>query len=179
MFAVADELVKVLPPTWSNLAPSLRGFAIGALGESLAAMPTNLLIADGRAGTVFRLGLLNIPLAWFAFAVACWIGGLSSFVTAWSALNIIGAFLLLAVAAGNRKEWWADLRAVGRALLASVLMAGCIQFVLRITDTAGTRLGLPVGIAVGVIAYILFARLLLREEFRRGTRLVLSALTRR
>ncbi len=179
MFAVADELVKVLPASWSHLAPTLRGFAIGALGESLVSMPTNLLIADGRAGTVFRVGLFTIPLAWFAFAIASWVGGLESFVAAWSALNIASAFVFLAVAAGNVREWLADLHSVGRAILASVLMAGGIHLVLRITGTAGTRLGLPIGVSAGLILYILFARLLLGEEFRRGVRLLLSALMRR
>jgi len=178
ILAVADELVTVLPPSWSGLAPTLKIFAVGAVIESLGPMPTALLTAEGRSDTVFRLGLFVIPWAWLVFGVGAWMGTLSAFAVAWSVMNIVGGIVFLSVAAGNRKEAIRVLASLIRPIVAAVLMCLGVTLLLRVTGTSGRRSGLLVGIPAGVLLHYGLCSVLLPAETRRAVKLIRSALGR-
>jgi O-antigen/teichoic acid export membrane protein len=176
--AVANELVTVLSSRWSGLAPVIKGLAVGSVAAPLAMLSTTLLTADGRSGTVFRLGLFTIPVVWAGAGLAALFGGLSSFVTAWSALTIVNSIVFLSVPAADLGGAIRILRSVGRPVLAAALMGVGVTLVLRVTGTAGHRIGLPLGILAGAIFYLGFGRLLMKDDMQRGLRLFGSALRR-
>jgi O-antigen/teichoic acid export membrane protein len=178
-FAVADELVVVLPARWAGLAPTLKGLALGAAVEPLAMLPATLLTAEGRPRTVMRLGLLMIPVAWAGVGLAAWQGSLAAFVAAWLAINLVGVVVYFAAAAGGLRRAGPSLRAVGVPLLAAALMSAGVEALQWATGTAGRAPGLPLGIGAGLALYLAAARVLLRHDLGRALRLVGSALRRR
>ncbi|MEO5769889.1 MAG: oligosaccharide flippase family protein [Polyangia bacterium] len=178
VFAVADELVAVLSPSWAQLAPTLKGFAVGASVEPLASLPIAWLMAQGRSGTLLRLGLFMIPLAWIGYGAAAWFGTLQAFVAAWTIISAVNVVVFLVVPAENARQRIAVLRAPIRPLLAAMLMAAGVELMQRLTGTANHRWGLAVGIVTGVPLYAGLAHLLLREDFARTRRLVLSSVRR-
>jgi O-antigen/teichoic acid export membrane protein len=176
--SIADEFVTVLSVRWSGLAPVIKGLAVGASVGPLAMFSTTLLTADGRSRTVFRLGLLVIPLVWTGSALAALVGGLSSFVFAWSALTIISTVVFLSMPAVNLGGAISILRSVERPMLAAGLMGAGVEALQQVTGTAGHRIGLPLGIVAGAILYLGIGRLLMKDDMLRALRLLRSALHR-
>jgi PST family polysaccharide transporter len=177
--AVADELVTVLSARWIGLAPAIKGLGVGAVAAPLAMLSTTLLTADGRSGTVFRIGLFTIPLVWTGAALAALFGGLSSFVIAWSAMTIVNAIIVLGIPAADLGGAVRILRSVGRPVLAAALMGAGVELLQRVTGTAGHRSGLPLGVVAGALLYLGFGRVLMKDDLLRALRLLGSALGRR
>jgi O-antigen/teichoic acid export membrane protein len=178
VIAVADEVVRILPASWTNLAPTLRGFAIGAAVEPLPFLAIALLTAQGRSGTLLRLGLITIPITWVGFALAAWFGGLASFVITRSVLSVLGAIIFLGVTAESVGEALAVLRALRPPLLAAILMAGIVEGVQRLSGTSGKAIGLPIGVVAGVASFVGLVHVFMPEDFLRARRLVLSSFRR-
>lgn len=179
IFAVAPEVVALLPARWSGLVPTLRILSVGTLVEPLAWYSFAVLSAQGRSKTLFRLGLLLVPIGW----IGSLLGGLAGLAewlaaasVAWSAAHAVGmAALVWRPLALNRSIIWR----LAVPLMAALTMAGAVRAVLAVTDTDGRRVGLVVGVATGVLIYGLALCTVLRADRDRLIDLLRGALWRR
>jgi O-antigen/teichoic acid export membrane protein len=179
LFVVAEELVTLLPREWHGLAPVLRYFSIGMLIQPMGALPLSRLIAEGRAHVVLRLGLLAIPISWIGYSIAAHFGGVLAFVAAWSAIYIVIASIHLIVVAGDATNLLKAAQALAPPLFAAIGMGIIVHFVQAATHTAGTKMGLAIGVGAGIISYAALVRVTMPRDIARARGAIASLLRRR
>lgn len=169
---VAPDLVPVVfGAKWHPAIRVLQLLALAGMAQSLITSNWSALQALGRAGTLLRLNLFVTAVIVGSFAAGLhWgiVGVAAGFAIArwlllipdnWVTGSALGVRLRDALAAG------------ATALVPAVAMAAAVAAVRYGLEQAGLPAGarLPIEIAVGFVAYPLFARLLtpgLVEEFR-------------
>jgi hypothetical protein len=156
----------------------LQVVAFGFLLEPLGYLCFVVLQAQGRARALVRFALALLPFSWAGSIVGVWCHSVPMVVGAWGIVNCSGAVVLLVLVwrSLGLGPWF--LRMVLSPLLGAAIMGACVRVVLRLTHLTGTRTGLVVGIAVGVMAYAAYAIMCLRAPVGRVLGLVARALRR-
>ena len=160
--AIAEEIVALLPPKWSGLAPALRCLALAAMFEPTGFLSISVATAEGRTSALLRATFVIVPVNWAASAVGALSGDATVFFAAWAISNAFGGLVLYQVAARSLELDSPVPRGWLGPVALSVVMAAVVRGVLWLLHLEGTRVGFAVGAAVGVAVYgvlvVLFQR---------------------
>lgn len=173
VYAIAPEIVALLPARWSVLSWPLRIYALGSLAEPLGWYALTSATARGKSAALLRSGLTLIPVGWCAALFGALSGSVLWLIAAWNVANLVGAALLL-------HTIWRDLglraKLLWRALLVphviGIAMVIAVRLALHGTGLAGQGPGALVGAAVGVALYVSLLLLFERAEALRFVSLV-------
>lgn len=171
VFAIADEIVALLPPRWSDLSAALQVFALTALFDPLGLLSVSIATADGHGKGLLRAALWIMPMCWGTALLGVWSDNPLWFYILWGAASGGGGLLIFLVA---RRTLRLD-QSFATELLWPVgiaaVMAAAVRIVVWLTDTGGTRTGFVLGAATGVALYTCLSWLLRRDAILRVFRL--------
>ena len=175
LFALAGEVVAFLPARWASLAPALRLFALAGLIEPVTYLSIAVATAGGHGPALLRCAAVLVPLWWGAAAVGVLTGSGTGFFACWSVANVVAGTLLWRLARHDAPAAATLAGAYAWPLALSVLMLLPVRGVLAVLQVQGTRAGLAIGVATGVVTYAALSWGLRREATRRAVRLLRPA----
>jgi O-antigen/teichoic acid export membrane protein len=178
-FAIAPEVVALLPAKWAGLAPLLRVYALVTLVLPFNYLSLSVLIAHGRASILFRTAVALIPVCWLGAALGALSGSVLAMVIAWAFAITVGASVAFFFAWQQVKltsDLWKKLAA---PLATSVAMAIVVRFVVHVVGKDGTRVGFVVGAAAGAALYVALAWLTMSADVVRTASLLRQSVARR
>jgi len=173
VFAVAPELVALLPPRWAVLTNTLRLYALGSLLEPIGCYSLAILIAHGRARSLLRLALILIPIGWGGTLLGEWlvVGWML-----WSSVNALSMLLMVCWRLELGREVWIALSA---PLYSGAGMVLLVRVAVHVTGTVGRGVGFPIGLLVGAATYGAVLATLLRHDAQRLFEFFRAAVPRR
>lgn len=151
--AIAEEVVALLPPKWSGLAPALRCLALAAMFEPTGFLSISVATAEGHTRGLLRATLLLVPLNWCAALAGALTGDATVFFAAWAISNALGGLVLYQVAARALELPSAIPPGWSGPLLTSLVMGAAVRAILFLLGLESTRAGFVVGALSGVAIY--------------------------
>jgi len=178
VFALAPEIVVLLPPRWAGLAPVLRILSMGTLVDAFAWYCLSVLTAQGRAAALLVLAVALIPLGWGGSALGVLLGTVEWVMAGWAVWYVVNASAMLAMVwrtLGLTRGFWRNLTLpFGSALF----MAIVVRAAVLVVGGERTPRGCLVGVLAGIIAYGLALGTLMRTDTRTLVELLRQGLRR-
>jgi O-antigen/teichoic acid export membrane protein len=178
-FAIAPEIIALLPSKWAALTPVLRFYAATSLLLPVGYLSMSVLVAQGRVTALFRTSLILIPVSWAAAVIGALSRSVLGMVAAWSFAIAAGALTMLWLIWSGYGLGRGFLNAIGVPIAVGSLMAIGVRFVLDLSGFGGTRVGFLVGAIAGTMLYVGLAWLAMNADLVRAGRLVAQAISRR
>jgi PST family polysaccharide transporter len=175
IFAIAPEVVALLPAKWSALAPILRAYAVGSLFSPFIHLTFSVLLAHGRSGLLLTIAFLLIPVTWGGAVLGAALRSVLVMAMVWGVGAGLCGVVQLVICARILKLRQALWSALLVPVAAAAVMAVAVRLVLRVAGCEGTPAGVALGVAVGAAVYAGLAWLTMRADIRRVTELLMKA----